>query len=401
MNNFTYMKDREFSKGRSFLGASDAPTIAGINNEYQTPVDLFNIFTGRKEGFKGNVRTKAGHRHEPSILAQYIEKTTGSRTAANEFQVSRLYGDEVYEKYYSWTEAHYPENERIVSHADLLDMRSEIPVIVQAKNRGEFAAKARKRDPNKGYDPDDFSENGVPLSDYYQEMMEMICYGLPRAYLAVEIGGYDWRLYGPIEYNKKIAESLLSRYIKMLWHIDNDVAPKPETWGDVVQLNPIFEANTKAVVSGEDEILCREMLVKYPKIKRAIKRLEKRSNDISNAIGLYIGGKNYLETPDGDRIASAAEINGRESISVSELKKYPEIFDQVVELPNVYKKGDNFRNLYIKGANAGNVDAFTLLTYEGEKVKRSRKKYTPDEKKDADALLKSLKIDHKWERFES
>jgi len=397
MNDWRYMTDREFSKGRNYLGASDAPTLAGIN-PYQTPLELWEIFTGRVKGFSGNELTKWGHIQEINILAEYVHKITGSGETRNDFITSRVWGENQFNKFHSWTEAVYPENNRILSHADLLDLSGEIPVIIQAKNSGEFAAAQRKRDVNRGYDREDMTSNGIPLSVYFQEQMELMTYGLPRAWVAVLIGGNSWKLYGPIEYNKKTVEKLLALYMRFLWHVDKDTPPTPETWSDIVKLHPDFKKNTKAVVSDEAEIECRQMLEEHSKIGLKIKDLEHRKDDIKNALGLYIGGNNYLETPDGRSLASASEISGRQSISVSSLKKFPELYSKV-ESEGLIKLSDSYRQLYIKGTPAGNIVTYTLLTTDdGEKWKRSRKKYSSAEKKEAAALLKSLKIDCKWEK---
>lgn len=398
MNDFTYMKDRDFKEGRKYLGASDAPTIAGIN-PYQTPLELWEIFTGRVKGFAGNELTKWGHIQEINILAEYVHKITGSGEARNDFITSRIWGENQFNEFHSWTEAVYPENNRILSHSDLLHVpKGNIPVIIQAKNSGEFAAAQRRRDVNKGYDRQDMSSNGIPLSVYFQEQMELITYGLPKAWVAVLIGGNSWKLYGPVEYNKKTVEKLLALYMRFLWHVDKDIPPTPKTWSDVVKLFPNFKKNTKAVVSDEAEIECRQMLEEHSKIGLKIKELEGQKDNIKNALGLFIGGNNYLETPDGRSLASASEISGRQSISLTGLKKLPELFKKVEEA-GLITESDGYRQLYIKGTPAGNIVTYTLLTTDdGEKWKRSRKKYTGAEKKEATKLLDSLKISSKWEK---
>lgn len=397
MNNWGYMKDRDFSEGRKYIGASDMPTIAGIS-PYKTPLTLWEELTGRAEGFKGNNRTAWGHRQEPLILGEYVRQITGSDEARNDFITSRLWGDQQFEKFHSWTECLPEGKDRFVAHADLLDLSGKIPILVQGKNSGAYAAATRKRDPNKGYDPEDMSSNGIPLAVYFQEQWEMYCYGIESAYVAVLIDGADWRLYGPINYSKKTTEKLLALSERMLWHVDNDKPPTPQTWEDVVKLNPEFKPNTKAVVSDDAEIECRTMLEEYAKLGMKEKELESRKKDIKNALGLYVGGNNYLETPEGYSIASVSEIKGKESISVSSLKKHPEIFKTVNDA-GLINYGDPYRQMYIKGVAVGNIDKFTLLTTDdGEKWKKSRKKYTADEKKESSALLKSLKIQCKWEK---
>ena len=398
MNSWGYMKDRNFSKGRAFVGASDMPTLTGIN-PYKTPMQLWEELTGRAEGFKGSKRTAWGHKQEPMILGEYIKKMTGDNSLRNEFITSRLWGDNQFKDYHSWTES-FPEGyDRFCSHADLLDLSGEIPVIVQAKNTGAYAAAQRKRDPNKGYDKEDFTANGIPLGVYFQEQWEMWTYGISSSVVAVLIDGWDWQLYGPVEYDKKVVEKLLTLGERMLRCVDKDEPPTPQTWEDIVKLYPDFKPNTKAVVSDDAEVECRQMLEEHTKIGLKIKDLESRKDDIKNALGLYIGGNNYLETPTGISLASASEMAGRKSISVSALKKFPELYKKVEE-NGLITESDPWRQLFIKGAAAGNVNMYTLLTTEdGEKWKKSRKKYSSDEKKAAIALMKSLKIDYKWEKF--
>ena len=398
MNDFSYMEDRDFSKGRKYLGASDAATIAGIN-PYQTPMELWEIMTGRAESFKGNNKTSWGHKQEPVILGEYIRYLSNSDEMRNDFITSRLWGDNTFNNFYSWTKAKFPDNERIRSHADLLDLSGKFPLLIQAKNTGAYAAAQRKRDPNKGYDKKDRSSNGIPLSVYFQEHIEMITYGISEARVAVLIDGCDWQLYGPIEYNKGTAEQLLALYERMLWHIDKDIAPTPQTWKDVIKLYPNFKKNTKAVVSDEIELECRQMIDEHFKLSIKAKEIDNRQNDIKNALGLYIGANNYLQNPEGNQLASASEISGKKSISVTELKKFPEIFKTVKDA-GLIKTGNNYRNLYIKGTPAGNINTYTLLTTnDGVKWKKSRKKYSSEEKKSITTLFKSLAIEYKWEKY--
>lgn len=397
MNPLMYMKDREFSKGRKYIGASDMDTLAGIN-QHKTPLELWEELTGRAKGFSGNKKTAWGHKQEPMILGEYIKKVTGSSEARNEFITSRLWGDVKYEKFHSWTESFPKGQTRRCAHADLLDLSGETPVIIQAKNTGAYAAAARKRDPDKGYDKEDFTANGIPLSVYFQEQWEMFCYGITSAYVAVLIDGWDWQFYGPINYDKNTLEKLYALSEKMLWHVDKDIMPEPKTWSDIVKYYPNYKPNTKAVVSDDSDLECRAMIEQYGKIQRKIKGLEDKKDDIKNALGLYIGENNYLETPDGFSIASVSAIPGKKSISVSGLAKFPDIYKKCDEA-GLIKKGDDYRQIYIKSVAAGNIDKYTLLTTDdGEKWKKSRKKYSYEEKKNSSALLKSLKIQCKWEK---
>ena len=154
MNNYTFMKDKNFSQGRYYLGASDALTLSG-QNPHQTPYELWEVLTGRVDAWGGSRRTEAGHKQEPGILGEYITKTTGKDYLYNKFIISRMKEQNKFKQYRSYTEFIYPENKRIMCHPDLLDLSGNLDkpeILIQAKNRGVFAA-LRKYDPNFGYYP--------------------------------------------------------------------------------------------------------------------------------------------------------------------------------------------------------------------------------------------------------
>ena len=422
MNNFTYMKDKDFSGGRDYIGASDLATIAGIN-EYQTPYELWEVRTGRKKGFTGNFLSAEGHFKEAFILGkklaydwliknigpdftpqEWLSAITSERV--NNFITSRLWNEVQFENLHSWTEARAPENKRHVAHADLLNLLDGAIPLTQAKNTGVYAANTRKRNPYKGYAKDDLSQNGIPLGVYFQEQWEMYCYGVPKAEVAVEIGGNEWKLYGPIDYNKKTVEKLVILADKMLWHIDKDTPPDPQSWPDVLSMFPDLETHTKSTISGQDELDGRKMASQHGKYTNGIKLLKKKQLDITMALAGLASEPdlgimhNYLTASDGSTIASFSDRAGQRRISVTALEKeQPEIFAQIDELGMVTQDKPS-RSIRINGANAGSVDMYTLITYdETAKPKRSRKKYTVSEKTDYTAFCKSVNLKIDWERY--
>lgn len=409
MNNFTSMKDREFKNKREFIGASDVATLAKAN-DYQTPYEFWKVFTGREAGFSGNKKTRAGHLMEPLILGQYIhdeaiKADANGNMVMNEFITSRMYGDTQYENYHSWTECHPEENGRFTAHADLLDLSYETPVIVQAKNTGMMAANQRKRNPYKGYAKEDYSQNGVPIGVYFQEQWEMYCYGIPEAYVAVMIDGWDWRLYGPIQYRKKDVEKLVVLADWMLWHVDKDKPPTPKSWPDVTDMFPDLEKNTKSTIDGQDEMDARKIMDQHARTADAIRVLKGKQLDREMALALFacepdLGVMhNYLTASDGTQLASFYEKAGQRRISVSKLEKeQAELFRQIDELGYV-SQDNSSRMIRLSGANAGSVDLWTLVTEQDGKKKKSRKKYQSSEKKGIADLLKTVGIIPTWERF--
>lgn len=421
MNNFTYMSDRDFSNGRKYVGASDQATLAGIN-EYKSPYDLYAEWKGLAPAFKGNKRTEAGHRHEPPILAEYIKRSIlgdidgikpaegkeyeDASSIARDFIVSRLWGEQQFGNYHSFTEAKAPENDRHVAHADLLDLTGEIPIIVQAKNTGQMAADARRRNPFKGYARDDTSQNGIPIGVYLQEQWEMYCYGIPKAYVAVQIDGWDMRIYGPVEYRKKDVEKQIVLADRFLWHIDNDTPPTPQNWPDVTSMFPEFEPNTKSVVSDQDELDVRTMIAQLNKVTEKQRVLARRKLDLNIGIALHAcepktgSMRNYLAASDGTKLASFSERIGQRRISLSRMEKeFPDLARQCEEA-GLISQDPTTRQMRVAGAMVGSVDLFAAITYTDDgKLKKSRKKYTGAEKDEISSFAKSAGIKLEWERY--
>lgn len=345
MNPITTLTDTNFEKGRDYIGASDAPVLAGLMKQYRTPVDKYLEMIGEAEPFEGNERTKWGHIQENNILAEYVATVGGF---FDDFMASRFSGKVIYEednkRFLSLTEARHPDNPRFVAHADLLVMHSnKNHYLVQAKNAGIYAAK-RGDDPLKGYDPDDHTANGVPYSVFLQEQWELYCYGLTTAYVAVLIDGWDWQLYGPIYYQRGVVEKLKALAERMLWHVDNRTAPTPQTWPDVVKLFPEFNKSKIQTVDGKAEAECLAALNRYKKITADEKKLKAEKEDIRNAIGVYLQGDGRLETAAGDKIATAFETT-RKSIDLKRLEKEDEeLYNKVM---NEYGKTTNSRTLRI------------------------------------------------------
>lgn len=423
MNNFTYMTDKNFSKGRKYIGASNVWTLTG-QNQYETPFELWEVMTGRKVGFTGNFKSAEGHFKEAGILGKKLAydqllKDVGpdytaddwlkaiSSERINNFIVSRLWEENQFDGLHSWTEAIGSENKRHVAHADLLDLNRKVPMITQAKNTGMIAANTRKRNPFKGYSADDLSQNGVPMSVYLQEQFEMYCYGLPYAEVAVEIGGNDWRLYGPIEYRKKDVEKLVVLADRMLWHVDKDKPPTPQSWPDVLSMFPDLEKNTKSTVSGQDELDTKKMISQIAKIDEKRRLLDKAKLDRIMGISLFACEPdlsimhNYLTSSDGTELASFSEIKGQWRINYNKVASNPELLAQCESIGAVSQDATR-RQATISGANAGTVDLWTLVTFpdgKDEKPNRKGKKFTTSEKKDIGAVLKKSGSVFDWERY--
>lgn len=306
MNSFTYMDDRNFSKGRYYLGASDVPTIALMNLKYgQTPLTLWETLTGRREPWKGNERTKAGSDLEVTVLKWALEKMDYDQDFITEFLISRLQGKESYKNLHSWTEAECPGYPFLKAHADLIDVDSEMNV--EAKAHGLYGAK-RGDDLDKGYDKDDMSANGIPASIYLQLQTQALCYVTPRNRVSAMIDTGIHRLYESIKPHKKTQESILAITERFWWHVEKDKSPKPETWKDIVRLNPNLDKTSKTMISGADEIKVKVMKDRAKFLRTKKTDVESELKDLKNAVGLILGENRTLENDMGDGLASQFDV---------------------------------------------------------------------------------------------
>lgn len=419
MHDWRRMPDEDFKTGRDYVGASDLPVLAGLTAKYSTPLTLWEERTGRREPFAGNNFTKWGHIQETNILAEYVyqkylivyegdeDRARGKR---DNFIIARMRKEDAFGEFRLWTESNYPGRPRHVSHTDMIDLEplgkmmgisfdEESPLLIQAKNSGLMSSK-RKNDGLRGYDDEDKTANGIPTSVFLQEQWETYTYGIEQAIVIPLINGNDWRMYGPVLYNKKIVEQLMAIADRFLECVDSDTPPEPKTWKDVIALNPDYDPKKIVIVDPETEVETREMLSDYGRITKQIQSLEEKKDDIKNAMGLIIGGGARIETEDGTRLASASEIKGRRTVLYSEVKKHPEILE-LLENTGLVKTAEAYRNLYIKGTPSGKIENYYFYTSDdnGENWKSNkRKKYTVREKEAVEKALVNTNLLFKFEK---
>ena len=319
MNDFQYLKDINFEKGRFYIGASDVPTLALMNIKYdQTPLTLWEEKTGRKKRDFAGERAKAGKDLEAIVLKWGLEKMD-YKFDAKEF-LSNRYKEIIPHNarpLLSLTQATCRNYPFIVAHADLIEIAR--PFIMEAKTLGFFGGK-RNTDINYGYDKDDMTANGIPSSVYLQIQTQMLAYEIPECYVSVMIDTGLHKLYGPIKAHKKTQEKILAICERFWWHVEHDTAPKPETWKDIIALNPVLDVESKTVIAGTDLEKVNEMKERAVSLREHAKKIETELKDIKNAVGLLIGQNAFLESDQGDSLAKSFEVN-RESVSIKDLRE--------------------------------------------------------------------------------
>lgn len=325
---FTDEEDFRASRARS-LGSSDIPVLTGLTVKYgRTPLLLWQEKTGRRDPFAGNERTWWGHMHEQSILYRYIMDHY-SEGLADRYLIGKIQGQST-DSLLSNTEARHPEYPYMVSHADLLIAETEH--IQEAKSAGFFGAR-RSDDSDYGYNPDDDTLNGVPLSVYLQVQHQMLCYGAHSAGVSLLADTAEYAEFGPGQPDVTTQEKILALAERFWWHVEHDEPPKPETWQDVISIWPTAQ-DTAATYPLEYQLDDRHTLLDMLRERERLAARQKadkaRLNEIKNAVGILVNENRVLQTPEGYTLATTYTTE-RENISTKQLREYyPDFYARLV-----------------------------------------------------------------------
>jgi len=319
----TFTTEQEFHASRQkTIGSSDIPTLLGLNAKYdQTPYTLWKIKTGREKGFEGNQFTEWGHRLEPVILAKFLTDMTGNEEVGKYFQAVALTGQvmghlkehETY-SYLGKTVATHDEYPFALAHADL--WIPELKRIQEAKS-GSFYGTKRKDDPDTGYDRENLTSNGIPLSVYVQTIWQMFCYDAELCGVSALLDTSHYLEYGPWKLDTKLIGRLLEIADKFMWHVLNDKPPMPTTWLDYQDMFPLV--NDTACVYPLDYTLndkgltLGDMIEAYHIESEKKNKAEDKLQDIKKAIGLIMGENRTLQTPEGQVLVTMT-LTEKESV---------------------------------------------------------------------------------------
>ena len=289
------------------VGASEIATLALYNLRHgQTPATLWEQHTGRAAPFAGNEATWWGHAHEGTILYRYVRDHFDEDTARaflSSYWRGRSHGP-----FKVLTEFRRKlEHGTAIAHPDLLILEPA-PRLVQAKSHGYHTAR-RKADPDFGYDEEDRTQNGLPAAVFLQEQWEMLCADLPEADVVALIDTNDFRSFGPVRADPHMQEQALALAERFCWHVARDVPPDPEAWVDIVHRDPspreasaITPMEASVELRGE-QVTLADLLASNEKAHGDERRAVKRQEEIKVAIGVLLGGNEWLTTPEGQVIA--------------------------------------------------------------------------------------------------
>lgn len=241
----------DHEKRRLTIGASEIAAILGLS-EYQTPLDVWLVKTGRKPPFEGNEHTRRGNRQERQILEWLAEDLGINSFATFDSSISGICP-------FSKIATATPDGFFCVDgKIELGEAKSTLKAIRTIEDVPHW---------------------------WLQCQWQMLCTGLKKCHLAI---------FGPlvsnyqrfeIEYNEDFAIGIL-KDAEEWWqrHVIEDIQPDPINESDVLTLWPIDDGSSIEAV----EVLA-DAVAMHSFLKAQIKELEAKIQPLRESIVLAIG----------------------------------------------------------------------------------------------------------------
>ncbi len=243
----TGLTEQQLADHRSGIGSSDAAAVCGLN-KWRSPVDVWMEKTGQQRSVTENMAMRCGTLMEPVVAQLFLD--------ANPDRKIRRWGRA------------YRKHGFMVSHVDRII--SDNKAILEIKTAG-FHQASRWDD---GLVPDEY---------LIQVHHQMICANRKHAYLAVLIGGNDYRQYH-IPRDDGLCESLVVREREFWDHVENRTPPPIRDAGDVRTLFPRGEG----MIYADDYI--RGQVEEYRSASDDLKQAQNRKDMAGDEIRKFMEG---------------------------------------------------------------------------------------------------------------
>jgi putative phage-type endonuclease len=253
---------------RKGIGGSDVGAIIGIS-QYSTPLDIYLDKTGQTPlESEENAAMYWGNQLE-EIVAKEFAKRTG-RT------VQRRNSPFV-----------HPQYDFLRANIDRYIVGEK--AVLECKTAGEYS--------KSDWGPAGSDE--VPLYYLCQVMHYMTVTRYLKAYIAVLIGGRDFRIYS-IAYDKKLADQLIQRCTNF-WnnHVLKRTPPDPVNMHDI---NLLFKGDDDIIECADEATI--ENLSKYKKLKDDEKANKAEQEDLKFKITSLMKEATMLVDPEGTTLAT-------------------------------------------------------------------------------------------------
>lgn len=272
---------------RGYIGGSDAGAVAGMN-PYQGAYAVWLEKTGRAQGFEGNLRTEVGSYLE-QFVAEEFERQTGKKVRrVNKTLINMLY---------PWACADI--DRRVVGENAILECKTtnSFPVMKM------------------------FGRNEYPAQWYCQMTHYLAVTGADKAYLAVLIGGSEFRIF-ELERNDMEIDALMRIEERFWQHVQDDTPPEAMAQDTEAVESYLGGAETRddtPVDLTPETALLQEYAEAKAQADEADARVKELKNRICVALGEY-----EIGTAEGYRVTWKSST--RNTLDAKALKAaYPEL----------------------------------------------------------------------------
>ena len=303
----------DFHKKRAkTVGSSDIPVLMGIVKQ-KTTYQLWKEKTGREfNKFTGNTATSLGHAMEGIILSREIEDIAGA-DIAREFKTDYYHHEKERQKdwnpktpFIPFAFFMHPENRQLTASPDVFAFQNranylEFDQIIEAKLGSRFA-NLRSKQNQEGYDPEDQTENGLPVRVYSQCQWQSLVSGIKNITVRALIDSiiearFDFK--ANLEHQNGLRE-LAERF---LWHVNKDQQPAPSNQSDIFDIYDNVK-NEVLIIGGEKADQAKLIKAEKDKWQKVEKEAKENIQDSKNALAILLGEYKYLETANGEKIAT-------------------------------------------------------------------------------------------------
>lgn len=282
-------RERWLDLRRSTVGASEMPTICGLN-PYKSVLELWAEKTGKIEPFAGNDSTWLGSKLEP-VIAEFFERKNPG------LQVQRCGALYAHDSIEGITAT--PDFWLVKPPLDNSAPWNESPERVELSDVGLLETK------NAGYRKLDEWEENAPRSHQVQLQMQMGICGIQWGYVAGLIGGdaYEFKAY-PFEFSPEVFEQCVSLAHEFLKFVREDIPPAAGP-GDKKLVEKIVgerEKGKSTALPIDSYPVVREYL-RIAKLRKALEAQAKEHKASEDALAARIlqlmGDAERAETPWG------------------------------------------------------------------------------------------------------
>ena len=265
-----WLKDR-----RKGIGGSDVAAIIGIN-PWQTPLDVYLDKTGQTPlETPDNPAMYWGRQLEDLVAQEFALRTEKTVQRRNNSYV-------------------HPDHEFLRANLDRYIVGER--AVLECKTASEWS----KDEWGPNGSNTDTDADCVPMMYLCQVMHYMTVTGYHHAYLAVLIGGRDYRMY-EIPYNEAIAGKLLAKCRSFWKRVIDKCPPAPVNPKDVENFFPGKDA-LETCATATNEI--HGQLARYRELKKGISDKYAEIDELRTEITGFMGNNSVLVDEEGKTLAT-------------------------------------------------------------------------------------------------